>query len=131
MLGDMLELGEHTVSIREHVRVLRVCVELVEQGRLESLGLVGEIFLQALEFLKRYFASVPSTDSPSLTVSLLYCFRELSVNAGVLGSIAWASTPQGLFRQAKKRLRPGDVVLVKGSRAISMERFTASLGPVV
>ncbi|CAM6092906.1 unnamed protein product [Calypogeia fissa] len=91
LLGDMLELG--SVSKRAHMDALALCTEL----KLDIVALVGPCFLEAV--------AASSSGLLKEESCIIYMFEDAKELAAKVMEI-W---------------RPGDVVLVKGSRGMKME----------
>ncbi len=93
VLGDMNELGEHSVAA--HAEVGRRAAEL-KVGQLVAIGLMAAVTAQAAR-----------------TAGLTRIFEFAEV--------------EGAARAAKNFLRPGDVVLLKASRGVRLERLAETL----
>jgi len=98
VLGDMLELGER--SVRDH----RALGERAAQAGVAAFVACGREMTSAAESA-----------------------REHARDAGLELSIAHLSDPSGAAGIVRPLLRAGDVVLVKGSRGVGMERVLDGL----
>ena len=107
VLGDMLELGD--AAFEQHVAIVGSCMRRLEEGKVHSVGLVGDCFKKAIEMSKSS--------------------KEPSASSHLLGKISWSDNPESLARNtiASNTYQDGDVLLVKGSRGIRMERYIDTL----
>jgi UDP-N-acetylmuramoyl-tripeptide--D-alanyl-D-alanine ligase len=98
VLGDMYELGEYEAE--EHLRVLRAAIA----APVRVVALVGTRFATALQALSAGGASVGALDTESGP------------------RIVPVATTDELVPVLNEHIRHGDVVLLKGSRAVGLER---------
>jgi UDP-N-acetylmuramoyl-tripeptide--D-alanyl-D-alanine ligase len=116
VLGDMYELGSHEACA--HDRVLRIAAE----SGARSVWFVGERFAAALNRVsldRGHFDDAPSAATGSSE-------GPAPPEAAGLQVRALESVDQAI-REVPATLKPGDVVLLKGSRAVALERLLPSL----
>ena len=95
VLGDMLELGPTAPQLHEEVG--RHVVDLDRRARVDHLVLIGPLWARAAAELRRVFSSKRLTVLPELTATTVAVIADL--------------------------VAPGDAALIKGSRAIGLERI--------
>lgn len=99
VLGDMLELGAHAKALHRELGLYVIDVD--SRRSLEHAFLVGPAWAEGETQIRRVWPATRVTRRAELDASMISAIRD--------------------------RIRPGDAVLVKGSRGIGLERLVAAL----